>query len=81
MSTSDSETVRYFYVLALQFSLGGANYFISESSGAVSVREGQSRTEVFRHLRQGMIDRARVQGHPIYGEPTTTFFSLERDAL
>ncbi|CAL9625569.1 hypothetical protein SUDANB121_05970 (plasmid) [Nocardiopsis dassonvillei] len=75
------KTVKCFFVLTLQFSLGGMSHFIAENSGDIEVPEGFSRTEAFRQLRQNMIDAARQQGHTIYGEPTTVFFSLERDAL
>lgn len=80
--TTADQLTKFAYVLTLQFSLGGMNHYVAESSGVIEVPQGYSRHSAFQEIRQRMTTQAHQQGRQkIYGEPTTIFFSIERDSL
>ena len=75
-----SETRRYAYVLTLQFPVSRTSLAYTEDSGTIDLPEGFSRNEVFKQIRQGVIERASKQ-ISFVASPSTVFFSLEPDTL
>lgn len=75
-----ADLVTYAFVITLQVGLPhGRGYAIFERSGTWNALRGSSRNEVYKTLRQEVVEEAERQG--LSGSSQTIFWSLERDTL
>ncbi|MFE0270504.1 hypothetical protein ACFWZ7_26220 [Nocardiopsis alba] len=75
---TDAELTTYAFVMTVQIGVP-TGYAIFESSGTWNATPGSSRNEVYKKLRQEVVDNAARAGFS--GAPQVIFWSLERDTL